>query len=123
MATTVIIVIEHGNFRDQFRLMGTRRGRAGMGIARWPVRGLRSGGFGGKGSQSLPERQSNHGARRGIMAGCSCGKFEKCHASRHPDTQSSRRFTQATPVLHMQRRSGETFAELQKRLAKSAPDT
>ena len=57
------------------------------------------------------------------MAGCSCGKREKCAGSRHPDTQSSRRFTQTTPVLHMERRPGETFAELHKRLEKSAPNT
>ena len=57
------------------------------------------------------------------MAGCSCGKAQKCAGSRHPDTQSSRRFSQATSVLHMQRRPDETFAELTKRLAESAPDT
>ena len=56
------------------------------------------------------------------MAGCSCGKFEKCNASRHPDTQSSRRFNQATPVLHMQRRPGETFPEMERRLESADED-
>ena len=51
------------------------------------------------------------------MAECSCGKREKCAGSRHPDTQSRWKITQTTPVLHMQRRPGETFPELHKRLA------
>ena len=51
------------------------------------------------------------------MAGCSCGKREKCDASKHPNTQTARRFSQATPVLHMQRRPRETFPEMHKRLA------
>ena len=61
------------------------------------------------------------------MAGCSSGngKREKCAGSRHPRYSiESRRFTQTTPVLHMQRRPGETFAELHKAVSrKSAPDT
>ena len=57
------------------------------------------------------------------MAGCICGKAEKCDGSKHPNIQSGRRFSQTTPVLHIQRRPGETFAALHKRLAKSAPDT
>ena len=55
------------------------------------------------------------------MAGCSCGKAEKCAGSRHPDTQSSRRFSQATPVLHMERRPGETFQEMAKRTGVAVP--
>ena len=58
-----------------------------------------------------------------MAKGCSCGKTESCDPSRHPNTQSRRVFTQPTPVLHMQRRPGETFPQLSKRLAKSAPDT
>ena len=59
------------------------------------------------------------------MAGCSCGKAEKCHASKHPNVSSGRKLTQTTPVLHMQRRPGETFAELERRLAaaQGAPNT
>ena len=57
------------------------------------------------------------------MAGCICGKAEKCHASKHPNVSSGLKVTQPTPVLHMQRRPGETFTELERRLAKSAPDT
>ena len=52
-----------------------------------------------------------------MAKGCSCGKTESCDPSHHPNTQSRRRFTQTTPVLHMQRRPGETFAELESRLA------
>ena len=54
------------------------------------------------------------------MAGCICGKREKCHASKHPNVSSSLKVTQTTPVLHTQRRPGETFAELEKRLGKAA---
>ena len=50
------------------------------------------------------------------MAGCSCGKREKCAPSRHPNVSSGLKVTQTMPVLHMQRRPGETFAELEKRL-------
>ena len=52
-----------------------------------------------------------------MAKGCECGKAESCDRSHHPNTQMQRRFTQATPVLHMQRRPGETFAQLRKRLA------
>ena len=50
------------------------------------------------------------------MAGCICGKREKCHASKHPNVASNLKLTQDRPALHMERRPGETFAELEKRL-------
>ena len=59
------------------------------------------------------------------MAGCSCGKREKCNPSRHPNVSSGLKFTQIAPILHMQRRAGETFPELEKRLGldiEKAPD-
>ena len=44
-----------------------------------------------------------------------------CPAWRHPKAASFYRFTDEP--AHLNRRPGETFAELEKRLAKSAPDT
>ena len=52
-----------------------------------------------------------------MAKGCECGKHEACDRSHHPNTQTQRRFSQATPVLHMQRRPGETFPEMERRLA------
>ena len=58
-----------------------------------------------------------------MAKGCICGKATACEPWQHPRTSSVPAFVQNSSVLHMQRWPGETFAELEKRLAKSAPDT
>ena len=51
-----------------------------------------------------------------IMAGCICGKFEVCEIWHHPNVQSKSLISQTSQVTHLQRRPGETFPELYKRL-------
>ena len=51
------------------------------------------------------------------MASCIGGKGCDCAAWRHPSGSSGLRVTQPGPVKHMQRKPGETFAEMDKRLA------
>ena len=51
-----------------------------------------------------------------MAKGCICGKATVCAASKHPNVSSGLKVTQTTPVQHIQRRPGETFSELKKRL-------
>ena len=55
-----------------------------------------------------------------MAKGCICGKATVCAAAAHPNVASKNKLTQNRPALHMERRPGETFAEMEKRLDEAA---
>ena len=49
---------------------------------------------------------------------CECGKAESCGVSHHPNSTNKHLPPKQETVEHLQRRPGETFAEMRERLAK-----